>query len=47
MVALKKDNLEFNKGITNDLFEIMNDLEMVQSLIKVNSFKEFIALVSK
>ncbi|MBC5628744.1 PTS sugar transporter subunit IIA [Clostridium sp. NSJ-6] len=47
MVALKKDNLEFNKGITNDLFEIMNNLEMVQSLIKVNSFKEFIALVSK
>ncbi|MDV4150367.1 PRD domain-containing protein [Clostridium sp. AL.422] len=47
MVSLRKDNLEFHKGITNDLFKIMNNLEMVQSLIKVRSFKEFIALFNK
>lgn len=47
MIALKKDNLELHKQITQDLFEIMNDIQMIQRLIKVNSFKEFIALINK
>lgn len=45
MIALKKDNLGFHKGITNDLFTIMNNLEMIQGLLKVNTFKEFMALI--
>lgn len=47
MVSLQKENLELHKEITRDLFEIMNDKKMIQDLLKVNSFKEFIALISK
>lgn len=47
MVSLVKENLELNKKITKDLFEIMNDYELVQEILKVESFKEFIALISK
>lgn len=47
MISLKKDNLGFHKGITNDLFEIMNNLEMVQAILKVSSFKEFIAQINR
>lgn len=47
MVSLQKENLELHKEITRDLFEIMNDKKMIQDILKVNSFKEFIALISK
>ena len=47
MICLRKDSLEFNREITKDLFEIMNDTKMVQGLVKANSFKEFIALINK
>jgi lichenan operon transcriptional antiterminator len=47
MVSLVKENLELNKEITKGLFEIMNDNELIQEILKVKSFKEFIALISK
>lgn len=47
MVALTKKSLELHKGITNNLFEVMNNLELVQALTKVKSLKEFLALINK
>ena len=47
MISLRKENLVSHEGITNDLFEIMNDLETVQALVKSGSFKEFIAQIKK
>ena len=47
MVSLQKENLGLHKEITKGLFEIMNDKKLVQDILKVKSFKEFIALISR
>lgn len=47
MVSLQKSSLEHHKDITKDLFEIMNDVELIQELLKLTSFKEFIALINR
>lgn len=47
MVSLQKSSLELHKEITKDLFEIMTDVELVQAILKVTSFKEFIALINR
>ncbi|MFV0393172.1 MAG: BglG family transcription antiterminator [Coprobacillaceae bacterium] len=46
MVALSKENIALHKEITSDLFDIMNDYALVQNIIKVNSYQEFIALIN-
>lgn len=46
MVALSKENIALHKEITSDLFDIMNDYTLVQNIIKVNSYQEFIALIN-
>lgn len=46
MVALSKENIVLHKEITSDLFEIMNDYALIQSIVKVNSYNEFMALIN-
>ena len=47
MVCLKKESLELHKKITNDLYEVMSDVETVQLLTKVKTFKEFVAIINE
>lgn len=47
MVCLKKESLELHKKITNDLYEVMSDIETVQLLTKVKTFKEFVAIINE
>lgn len=47
MVCLKKESLELHKKITNDLYEVMSNVETVQLLTKVKTFKEFVAVINQ
>lgn len=47
MICLKKESLELHKKITNDLYEVMSNVETVQLLTKVKTFKEFVAVINQ
>lgn len=45
MVALQKKNYELQKEITKNLYNLMQDIEIVNKLQKVKTYEEFIAII--
>lgn len=45
MVSLKKQDIKLHEQITNFIFHVMNDLDKLQKLWKVNSFQELVRTI--